>query len=101
MAAEDLSRAIEALEDEEVRDRVAGGDLADFAELELTDEEIALVEGAASEYPEVVGFDIRMGLMNLAHPLGQKGGVAGQDVTVNKAKTADKAAAAADAYIRG
>jgi len=100
MSAEDLTRAIEALEDEAVRDRVAEGDLADFAELDLTDEEIALVEGAASEYPEVVGFDIRLGLMNLAHPLGQKGAVAGQDVTVNKAKTADKAYQQMDGYIK-
>ena len=101
MSAEDLAKGIEALEDDEVRSAVADGDLSAFAALELTDEEVGLLEGAASEYPEVVGFDIRAGLLSMHIPLGQK--VAGeitQDITVNKAKTADKAYTQMDGYIK-
>jgi hypothetical protein len=103
MSAADLTKGIEALEDEEIRAQVVDGDLSAFAELDLDDEEVVLLEGAASEYPEVVGFDIRAGLFNRNNPMGQKVGVfdVAQDITVNKAKTADKNAAAMDAYLKG
>ena len=82
---------------------MVAGDLSAFAELELTDEEVTLLEAAASEYPEVVGFDIRAGLAGLGFsPVGSKIEMdASQDVTVNKAKSADKAYNAMNKYLRG
>jgi hypothetical protein len=102
MSAEDLTKGIEALEDEEVRAAVADGDLSAFAGLELTGEEVALLEGAASDYPEVFGFDIRAGLMNMNLMMGVKlhGPGSAADITTNKAKTADKAAQQMDAYLK-
>lgn len=102
MSAEDLAKGMALLEHDEVQARVAEGDLSDFAGLELTEEEIGLLEAAMANFPEVVGFDIRAGLMqfNLAIKLEQKGFGITQDVTVNKAKTADKAFQAMDGYIR-
>jgi hypothetical protein len=100
MSAEDLAKGIAALEDDEVRTAVADGDLSAFEGLELTEEEVGLLEGAASDYPDVVGFDIRGGLMNLGVAPTLKIDDITQDVTVNKAKTADKAYAQMDAYIK-
>lgn len=106
MSADDLAKGIEALEDDEVRAAVGGGDLSAFAGLELTDEEVALLEGAADEYPEVVGLDIRAGLLGLNAGVKLNPTAAGatpitQDVTANKAKTAEKAFQQMDGYIRG
>ncbi len=100
MSAEDLTKGIAALEDDGVRAAVVEGDLSAFEGLELTEEEVGLLEGAASDYPDVVGFDIRAGLLNLGLSPTFKIDAATPDVTVNKAKTADKAAAAMDAYLR-
>ncbi len=73
MSAEDLAKGIEALEDDGVRAQVVEGDLSAFTGLELTEEEQALLEAAASEYPEVVGFSIQMGLLNLDPGFEQQG----------------------------
>ncbi len=100
MSAEDLAKGIAALEDDDVRSAVVEGDLSAFGGLELTDEEIGLLEGAASDYPDVVGFDIRAGLMNLGIPVAWKIDAVSQDITVNKAKTADKAYTQMDGYIK-
>jgi hypothetical protein len=102
MSAEDLTTGIAALEDDDVRTAVAAGDLSAFAQLDLTDEEIGLLEAAASDYPDVVGFDIRAGLFGLGQPAAFKGNLfdVSQDVTVNKAKTADKAYTQMDGYIK-
>ena len=102
MSAEDLAKGIALLEDPEVQAQVADGDLSSFAGLDLTEEEAGLIEGAASEYPEVIGHDIRAGLLNLNMGLkiDQKITVDTQDVTVNKAKTAEKAYTQMDGYIR-
>ncbi len=98
MSAEDLARGIAALEDDDVRAAVAGGDLSAFARLSLTAEEVDLIEGAASDYPDVVGFDIRAGLLNLGLPALKIDPT--PDITVNKAKTADKAYTQMDGYIK-
>jgi hypothetical protein len=100
MSAEDLATGIAALEDDDVRSAVVEGDLSAFEGLELTDEELGLLEAAASDYPDVVGFDIRAGLMNLGIPIAWKIDTAPADITVNKAKTADKAYTQMDAYIK-
>ena len=103
MSADDLAKGIEALEDDDVRAAVVEGDLSAFEGLELTEEEVGLLEGAASDYPDVVGFDLRAGLMNLGAPIGQKVVPTFdpiQDVTLNKQKAATKAAEAADGYLR-
>ena len=104
MSAEDLAKGMALLEDEAVQGRVAEGDLTDFAGLTITEEEATLLEAAASEYPEVVGHDIRFGLAQFGLVQKVDTGSAFEatpDVTVNKAKTADKAFTAMDGYIRG
>ena len=99
MSAEDLARGIAALEDDRVRTAVAGGDLSAAGVLDLTDEERALLQAAADDEADVVGFGIHTSLLGFG-PGTNKVGAITQDVTVNKAKTADKAAQAMDAYIR-
>ena len=49
----------------------------------------------------MVAFDINAGLLSIGPALRIKIANVAQDVTVNKAKTADKAFQAMDAYIRG
>jgi len=101
MAEQDLAQGIEALQDEEVRARVAAGDVAAAGALELTEEEQELLIAAASDEAEVVGFGINTSLLGFG-PVGHKGSAdISQDVTVNKAKTADKAAQAMHDYLRG
>ena len=56
MSAEDLARGLRAIDDEDVRQKVAAGDLSAAGDLELTDEEAGLLRGAADDYPEVAGF---------------------------------------------
>ena len=102
MSIEDLDAGFEALADEAIRERVVTGDIAAAGELELTDSERLVLEAAASHYPEVIGHDLRTNIFTMAPHLRQKILFEiTQDVTVNKAKTADKAFSAMDAYIRG
>jgi hypothetical protein len=96
MSERDLERGMASLADNEVRAKVADGDLAAPGELELTDEEQALLQAAASDEADVVGFGINTGLLGFSPT--QK--VAGFEVTVNKARTADKAHAQMDSYIK-
>lgn len=56
MSREDLVKGLRAIDDDEVRRRVASGDVAAAGALELTGEEAALLRGAAEDYPEVSGF---------------------------------------------
>jgi len=56
MSAEDLARGLRAIDEEDVRRKVAAGDLSAAGDLELTDEEAGLLRGAADDYPEVAGF---------------------------------------------
>ena len=102
MSADDLATGMAKLEDAAVQERVAEGDLSDFTGLELTDEEATLLAGAASEYPEVVGHDIRFGLMNLNLDVAKVAPAdkSFQDMTNNQQTTAQKAAEKADSYIR-
>lgn len=56
MSAEDVGKALEALDDNDVRGHVMEGDLSDLKHLNLTEHEAELVCGAADDYPEVAGF---------------------------------------------
>ena len=56
MSTEDVRRALIAIDEQEVRDRVAAGDHRALEGMDLTDEERELVEEAATNYPEVAGF---------------------------------------------
>ncbi len=56
MSAEDLAQGLRAIDDEDVRQKVAAGDLSAAGDLDLTDEEAGLLRGAADDYPEVAGF---------------------------------------------
>lgn len=59
MPADDVARALMALDDEGVRDRVRGGDMAALGDLQLSAKEEGLVKAVASEEmdPEVSGFE--------------------------------------------
>jgi hypothetical protein len=64
MSAEELARGLTAIEgDEDVRGRVAAGELAAAGDLDLTDEEKSLLQGAADDYPEVAGFSFSFGML--------------------------------------
>jgi hypothetical protein len=57
MPQDDVRRALELMtSDDEVADRLAAGDLADVADLDLSAEEQTLVTDAAADLPEVAGF---------------------------------------------
>ena len=56
MSAEDLAQGLRAIDEEDVRQKVAAGDLSAAGDLDLTDEEAGLLRGAADDYPEVAGF---------------------------------------------
>lgn len=55
MAAEDVGRALETMQDEAIRSRLAGGDFSAVEGLSLTEEERTLVREAADDYPDVTG----------------------------------------------
>jgi len=57
MSVDALALGLVAIEDEEVRSAVAGGDFASLEDSDLSDEESALLKDAAAENPEVEGFD--------------------------------------------
>ena len=102
MSAQDLKKGLEALGDDDVRAKVADGDVAAAGELELTEEEQGLLVGAASDEPEVVGHLMGAGLLGLTTaPQLSTGRNVANDVTVNKAKTADKQHAAMMNVIKG
>jgi hypothetical protein len=56
MSADDLAQGLRAIDEEDVRQKVAAGDLSAAGGLDLTDEEAGLLRGAADDYPEVAGF---------------------------------------------
>ncbi len=56
MSAEDLAQGLRAIDEEDVRQKVAAGDLSAAGDLDLTNEEAGLLRGAADDYPEVAGF---------------------------------------------
>lgn len=56
MSAEDLAQGLRAIDEDDVRQKVAAGDLSAAGDLDLTDEEASLLRGAADDYPEVAGF---------------------------------------------
>ena len=52
MAKEDLGKALRAIDDEKLRQKVAEGDLSGLSDVDLNDEEKGLLIGAAAEYPD-------------------------------------------------
>ncbi len=58
MGREDVARALVAMNDDEVRAALGGGDFSTVTELDLTDQEKEMVQGAAEDWPEVSGFTI-------------------------------------------
>ena len=56
MGKQDVKQALLAMEDDDVCQRLAGGDFAAVEGLDLTPEEQALVRDAAAHRPEVSGF---------------------------------------------
>jgi hypothetical protein len=52
MAAEDVAQALMAMDDPQVRQRIAAGDFKALGTLELTSEEQALVSGATPVLPD-------------------------------------------------
>jgi len=44
------------MDDDDVRRRIESGDLTDLGDLDLDESEREMVNGAALDYPEVVGF---------------------------------------------
>jgi hypothetical protein len=69
MGKGDVRSALEAMGDDEVRERMAAGDFSDVGGLDLTDHERQLVQDAAADYPEVAGFD--MGSLGLQFQAGK------------------------------
>jgi len=62
MSREDVQGALEAMDDGEVRERLAAGDFSDVAGSALDEHEKELVRGAAADYPDVSGFYYTMDL---------------------------------------
>ncbi len=56
MAADDVARALMAMDDESVRDQVAGGDLTGLGASGLSEHEQQLVRQAAADDPETSGY---------------------------------------------
>ena len=61
MAREDVGKALEALSDEDLRQAVASGNLEGLGDHGLTEDEKAMVVGAAADYPEASGFSFNFG----------------------------------------
>ena len=59
MTVEAVAQALEAMADDEVRERLAAGDDAEISGFELTGDERDMVIAAAADYPEVEGFQFR------------------------------------------
>lgn len=98
MSDQDFATAVQRLvDDESIRTKIAAGDFSPFEHLDLDDEQRSLLEGGASDFPEVVGNDISFNFLGVQVAFKPQGA---QDVTVNKAKTADKAYQAMDGYIK-
>jgi len=97
VSEKDFADAVHRLvADEGVRAKIAAGDFSPFEHLDLDDEQRALLEGGASDFPEVVGNDINITFLGVQIRSFE----IQQDITVNKAKTADKAYQQMDGYIK-
>lgn len=56
MTREAVGAALNAMADEEVRSKIAAGDLSVLDDDDLTDAEREILVGAAEDYPEVSGY---------------------------------------------
>ena len=56
MGKDDVRTALQAIDDEAVRDRVAAGDFSDLNDVDLDADEAALMQAAAGDYPDVAGY---------------------------------------------
>ena len=80
MSKEDLAKGLKAIEDDDVRSKVAAGDIGAAGELDLTEEETTLLRSAAEDpyYPEVAGFafDAFLKIDQTSGELSKSGGTA-------------------------
>jgi hypothetical protein len=70
MARENVGKALTQLADPEIREKVAGGDVAALGYLEFNEAEREVIIGAAKDYPEVSGFALGSMNFNSAPPSG-------------------------------
>lgn len=68
MTAQDLTAGMKAIDDPEIREKVAAGDLSAAGNLDLTDEESSLLRGAADDYPDVAGFSFEVFQPSVTNP---------------------------------
>ena len=66
MSRENVGTAIKAMDDEDVREKLAAGDLSVLGDLEFDEKEAAVVVDAARDFPDVSGFGFNMGSLNFA-----------------------------------
>jgi len=59
VSVEAVAEALEAMDDDDLRGRLAAGDEAAVSGFELTPDEREIVIAAAGDYPEVEGFQFR------------------------------------------
>ena len=56
MGKDDVRRSLKAIDDDSVRARVAEGDFDDLGDVDLTEDEAAMMRAAAAGYPDVAGY---------------------------------------------
>jgi hypothetical protein len=90
MTKEALIEGLRAIDDDDVRKRVAAGDIAAAGTLDLTDEETGLLRGAAEDYPEVAGFAFDAYLtIKMTGVEGSSGTTSSEALSLNFAKLDD------------
>ena len=60
MGRQDVERALRAMDDDKIRERLSQGDFESAGDLNLTDEERTLVRDAAGDYPDLAGFSFEV-----------------------------------------
>jgi hypothetical protein len=66
MSRESVGKALNAMADAEVCEKVAAGDLSVLGDLEFTEKERTAVVDAARDYPEVSGYAFNLGTLNFS-----------------------------------
>lgn len=68
MTRENVGIALNAMDDAEICEKVAAGDLSVLGDLEFDDKERSVVIDAARDYPEVSGFSFSFATLNFSKP---------------------------------